>query len=517
MSRPGRRSLSIAAAVAAGLVAPAAANAATYTVAAGGGACGSGGDVACESLSAAAAAVNAGSGGDTINVSPGTYTENPTFSVPAITITGSTAAPGTVVIGTISFTGAGAASVLEKVVVLTPAGGAPGVSVGSASGGLALRDAIVFNAGGAGMEIAGGTANSITRSSVITNGSAANAVDIQTGTSEANLVLDSSIISGGGAGAGISAKTGVGAPVLGSAKPINITGRQITIAGSATAVSLDARDALPLLLLGTPVGSIAATFRDSIVLGGVATQVNTLPPANSATAEFPNTDRTTPADQLFVNAAKKNFHLRAGAPAIDTVPTASSTSPTDVDGQARTNGPASDRGADEFHVGPPPPAPPTGTGAPQNDGTPPAIVISKPKANQKIKLTTTKKRTVTRNGERVTRRTTTRLKRLAIAGTAKDASGVKGVVLTIEKLGTTSTTKCKWFNPAKGIVLRSCKKPPLVLAKLAANGTWTYNVNARRLSAGKYRVIAVGADNSGAFGNSAARGDAIRRFTLTKK
>ena len=516
MSSPGRRSLSIAAAVAAGLVAPAAASAATYTVAAGGGPCGTAGDVACESLSAAAAAVNAGSGGDTINVSPGTYTENPTFSVPAITVTGSTAAPGTVVIGTISFTGAGAASVLEKVVVLTPAGGAPGVSVGSASGGLALRDAIVFNAGGAGVAIAGGTANSITRSSVITNGSAANAVEIQTGTSEANLVLDSSIISGGGAGAGISAKTGVGT-LLGGAKPVNITGRQITIAGSATAVSLDAREASPLLLLGTPVGSIAATFRDSIVLGGVVTQANTLPPANSATAEFPNTDRSTPADQLFVNAAKKNLHLRAGAPAIDQVPTASSTSPTDVDGQGRTNGAASDRGADEFYVGPPPPAPPAGTATPQTDGSAPAIVITKPRANQKIKLSTTRKRTVTRDGKRVTRRTTTRLKRIVISGTAKDASGVKGVVLTLEKLGGTSTTKCKWFNPSKGIVLRSCKKPPLILAKLAANGTWTYNVNARRLSAGKYRIMVVGADNSGAFGNSAKRADAIRRITLTKK
>ncbi|MDQ3675621.1 MAG: hypothetical protein M3401_02275, partial [Actinomycetota bacterium] len=147
------------------LTAPAAAQAATYTVAAGQGTCG-GADLACESLSAAATAVNAGSGGDTINVSPGTYTENPTFSVPAITVTGSSVAPGVVVAGTISFTGAGAPSVLEKVVVIISAGNGAGVSVGSASGGVALRDAIVFSAGGAGMTIGGGVGNSITRSTV---------------------------------------------------------------------------------------------------------------------------------------------------------------------------------------------------------------------------------------------------------------------------------------------------------------------------------------------------------------
>ncbi|MDQ3723095.1 MAG: hypothetical protein M3376_08530, partial [Actinomycetota bacterium] len=74
-----------------------------------------------------------------------------------------------------------------------------------------------------------------------------------------------------------------------------------------------------------------------------------------------------------------------------------------------------------------------------------------------------------------------------------------------------------WFNASKGIVLRSCTKPPLLLAKLAANGTWTYNADARKLSAGRYRIIVLGGDNSGSVGNSASRGDAIRRFTLTKK
>lgn len=510
-----RRSLGLAATTLAVLAVPAAAQAATYRVAAGEGTCDAA-DLTCESLTAAAAAVNAGSGGDTINIGPGTYTESPTFSVAGLTITGSTAGP-VVVAGTINFTGGGAPNVLEKVAILISEGTGPGVNVGSASGGVALRDALVFSAGGAGMAIAGGAGNAITRSTVITNGAAANAVDIVVNASPTTLVADSSILSGGGTGAGISAKTGVGS-LPESDRPVTITGRQITIAGSATAVLLNSSAAAGAPL-GAGVGSITATFTDSIVLGAVSLTRNPgiapLLPANDATANFTNTDRTTPAEQLFVNPAKKNFHLRAGATAIDKVPTASSTSATDVDGQARTNGVASDLGGDEFVAGPPPPAPPATARA--NDGTPPAIAVTTPRANQKIKLSRTRTRTVTRNGRKVTRRTTTRLTRLRIAGTAKDPSGVKGVIVTIQKLGTAAGAKCKWFNASKGIVLRSCTKPPLLLARLAADGTWVYNADARKLSAGKYRIIVLGGDNSGSIGNSASPGDAIRRFELTKK
>ena len=515
MSRLSRRRSSILVATTLAVLAvPAVAQAATYTVAAGEATCG-GADLTCESLTAAAAAVNAGSGGDTINIGPGTYTESPTFSVAGLTITGSTAGP-VVVAGTINFTGGGAPNVLEKVAILISEGTGPGVSVGSASGGVALRDAVVFSAGGAGMAIAGGAGNAITRSTVITNGPAANAVDIRVNASPTTLVADSSVLAGGGTGAGIAAKTGVGS-IPGGAAPVTITGQQITIAGSAAAVSLDASDAIGLL--SGPAGSISSTFSDSIVLGNVVLQkypgVALVSPANDATANFTNTDRTTPAEQLFVNPAKKNFHLLAGATAIDKVPTASSTSATDVDGQPRTNGAASDQGGDEFVAGPPPPAPPAS--APSNDGTPPAIAVTKPRANQKIKLSTTRTRTIRRNGRKVTRRTTTRRTRLRIAGTAKDPSGVKGVIVTIQKLGTAAGAKCKWFNASKGIVLRGCTRPPLLLARLAADGTWVYNANARKLSAGKYRIIVLGGDNSGSNGNSASPADAIRRFELTKK
>ena len=167
------------------------------------------------------------------------------------------------------------------------------------------------------------------------------------------------------------------------------------------------------------------------------------------------------------------------------------------------------------------------------DGAAPTIVITKPTANQRIRLTTktTKTRTVTVNGKKVKRKTTTSKRtRIGFAGTARDKSGVKGVVLTIERISkattsstaakssaATTTKRCAWLDPAKGIVLRSCAKPVLILAKLAKDGTWTYNVKSTiRLSAGLYRVIAAGQDNAGAAGNSAPAKDAIHRFRLVK-
>lgn len=510
-----RRSLTLAATALVTLAAPAAADAATYTVAAGGGACGAG-DLTCESLAVAAGAVAAG---DSVSVSPGTYAEPSDFAVP-VTISG--AAAGVAVTGTITFSGAGASpSVLEKLIVVTSAG--PAVSV-TGPAGVAVRDAALISAADQGMAIANGAGNSITRTAVYSAAAGSAAVLVQPGAAATSLALESSVLSGGSGaeGAGLRVRTGVNS-LPGGAGGATVTGRHVTVAGTAKGIVLDSSAAIGLVAMPA-VGNIAAAISDSIVLGASSAAnypglLTALPlttiPANSATLTFSaNNDRTSTPEALFTNPARRNYHLRAGSPAIDKA-AGPGESPTDIDGQPRTNGPASDLGADEFYPGPPPPAPPAAATA-RTDGTPPAIVIAKPTANQKIKLSTTRKRTVTVDGRRVTRRTTTRLRRLSIRGTAKDPAGVRGVALTIEKLGGTAT-KCKWFNAKKGIVLRSCKKPPLLLAKLAANGTWTYNVDARKLSAGKYRIIVVGADNSGAFGNSAPRGDAIRRFTLTKK
>jgi len=84
-------------------MAPAAASAATYTVAAGAGPCG-GADSGCATIAAAAGAAGAG---DAVQIAPGTYTENATFGAGGVTVTGSTDAPGVVVGGTLTFSGGG--------------------------------------------------------------------------------------------------------------------------------------------------------------------------------------------------------------------------------------------------------------------------------------------------------------------------------------------------------------------------------------------------------------------------
>jgi hypothetical protein len=82
---------------------------------------------------------------------------------------------------------------------------------------------------------------------------------------------------------------------------------------------------------------------------------------------------------------------------------------------------------------------------------------------------------------------------------------------------TAGSKQCKWLDAKRGIVLRSCAKPILLLAKLGADGTWTFSVpSSLKLGAGVYRASAYGSDNSGAFGNSAAATDAMHRFTLAK-
>jgi hypothetical protein len=66
-------------------------------------------------------------------------------------------------------------------------------------------------------------------------------------------------------------------------------------------------------------------------------------------------------------------------------------------------------------------------------------------------------------------------------------------------------------------VLRTGAKPILLLAKLGADGTWTFSVKSTlKLGAGVYRASAYGLDNTGAFGNSAPSKDSVHRFTLTK-
>jgi len=599
MTRATRRRALLAAGIAvAALAAPAAAaQARTYTVAAGGGACG-GTDTSCESLNAAAGAA---AGGDTVQVAPGTYSEAPTFPAAGVTITGSTAAPA-IVTGTITFSGNGSSpSVLEKLIVAPSSAGSPAVGVGGTAG-VAVRDAFLLSSGGAGMAISSGTGNEITRSTVVSGAADGAAVDVQASAAPVGLVLSSSILSGGASGSGLSVRTGVGTLLPGSAADASVTARHVTIAGSANAIALDSSAAAGLL--NSPAGNIAATVTDSIVLGATPQRTNAglapLLPPNTASLAFTRTDQTTPADQLFVNAAKRNFHLRSDAPAIDKGQLTPGDSATDVDGQPREAGAASDLGADEFGNVPPTadfavktPTPRStrpvtfdasassdreagfgggiasyqwifGDGSTEStttptvshtykregsvvvqlivvdrqgassapamvpvkliDGSPPAVVISKPRPNQTIRLQATTTRTVTRDGARRKVRTRKRT-RVGFAGTARDPSRVTAVFLTLQRLSARAkrtsakssaakAKRCTWLDPKRGLVTSACDKPVLIRVAVRSD-KWAYNVPTKvRLGAGSYRVSAYGSDGTGAFGNSAPKRSRVVRFTL---
>ncbi|MEA2233329.1 MAG: hypothetical protein QOD83_3145 [Solirubrobacteraceae bacterium] len=169
-----------------------------------------------------------------------------------------------------------------------------------------------------------------------------------------------------------------------------------------------------------------------------------------------------------------------------------------------------------------------------SDGTPPEVRITKPLANQTLKLVTVTKSSETNNKGKKTTKTTRKRLKLGFAGTAKDSAGVANVVLFIEKLaapsaagqGTTKAkasqaakaSKCAWLDPKRGLIKRSCSRPFFILARLAKDGTWSYNISTqiKQPSAGTYRVIASGVDGTGAAGNSAPAKEAIIRFTLKK-
>jgi hypothetical protein len=596
MPHLGRRHwLTPAAATLAVLAAPAAARAATYTVAAGNGPCGAAADLACGSLAEAAAAASAG---DVFTVAPGTY-DAATFTVPAVTITG---APGVAINGTMTFSGdaPGLPSRLEKVAISQPVGNAPAINV-SGTAGLQLLDAAVVSYNGDGIIITGGTGNAIVRTLVLTGGQVTSAVRVTSvdGTPAKGLLLESSMLVGGGAG--LSANT-ISNALQRAAGDITITARHLTAAGSTNGISLDSSNAASLL--GGPVGNIVANVTDSIALNNKTKRFAGVPP-NRADLNATRTITSGDPQKIFADAPGRNFRLRPGSPAIDVGGFTTGESATDIDGDPRP-GPTTDLGADEFVNSPPVASIVVSTAKPREgqptlldgssstdreakygggiveyrwtfgdgttettttptvlhtykgegaaaaqlvvvdrqgaasapaaarvavgDGVPPAVTIQKPFANQRVKLTTTSTRTVTRNG--VKRKITTRRKaKLTFRGLAQDKSGVGFVVLTLEKLSSNSVSstkrvkasqsaskaQCAWFDAKKGLLKKSCNKPVLIAAKLAQGGVWTYGISTKvkQPSPGLYRISVYAADGSGAFGNSAPAADSVIRFRLT--
>jgi hypothetical protein len=529
MPRTGRRrSLTTAAALLAVLAAPAAAQAATYTVKAGDGPCGAA-DLACGSLADAAAAAAVG---DVFNVSPGTY-GSATFTVGGITIAGS--GLDATVDGSLTFSGAtGGPAKLQKMSVTLPTGSGPAVSVTGAAG-LEVSDAIILGTAGDGLQFHEGTANKVVRSLVVTGGTQTAAVRVLSADSSAAakaLTMDSTLVTGGAAG--LSVDTGNGGALVSAPGGVTVTLHHVTAAGSTNGLVLDASKANPLT--GGPFGNITASVLDSIIQNGtkkaVYAGVPILAPANTVTDTYARTLTSFDSNAVFTDPARRRYKLKAGSPAINAGGFTPGESTTDFDGDDRSAAPT-DQGFDEYVVPPPPPPPPGGPGpggtGGGGDGVAPKVVITKPKLNEKIRLTTktTKTTTVTKKGKKVkVKKTTTKKNKISFAGTATDPSGIGAVAITVQKLATGTdevpatvapTAKCKWLNATKGIVSKACTKPILLLAKTAADGSWTFNVRSSlRLGAGTYRIIAVGVDKSGARGNSASAGEAIHRFTLLK-
>ena len=530
MPRTGRRrSLTTAAALLAMLAAPAAAQAATYTVKAGDGPCGAA-DLACGSLADAATAA---AEGDVFNVSAGKY-GSATFTKGGITITGT--GLDAAVDGSLTFSGAtGGPAKLQKMLVTLPTGSGPSVTVTGAAG-LEISDAVVFGVSGDGVQFHASAANKIVRSVIATGGQETAAVHVLSADASMTpkaLTVESTLMQGGAAA--LSVNTGNGGALVSRPGDVTVTLRHVTAAGATKGLVLDASQANPLT--GGPNGNITASVVDSIIQNGTAKANYPGLPLGIAAA---NTVTDTYARSLtgvfdsalvFVDPVTKKYRLKAGSIAINAGGFTPGESTTDFEGHDRSAAPT-DQGYDEY-VAPPPPAvpppPPGAGGAGSGDGTPPKVVITKPKLNEKVKLSTktTKTVTVTRNGKKVkVKKTTTKKNKIGFAGTATDPSGIAAVAITVQKLATGTeeppatvapTAKCKWLNATKGIVAKSCAKPILLIAKLATDGAWTFNVRSTlKLGAGTYRIIVLGADKSGARGNSATAAEAIHRFTLVK-
>jgi len=344
MSRMGHRRLtSGAAAIAVALALPAAAHAADYTVAPNNGPCMAPGDVACGSLTEAAAAAATG---DVFNVAPAVY-DAATFDEGAITINGQ---PGVTINGTMTFSGAtGGVSKLSKVLVSQNTAAAPGIIVSGAAG-LELSDAAVVSKDGHSVLISAGVPNKIVRSVIATAGAETGAVKVESAdisTIEKGLTIESSLLTGGKAG--LLVQTGGGGPVS-LAGPVNVTLRHVTSAGSTNGLNLDASRAI--VAIGGPAGNITATVIDSIITNGTAKAnypgLPILAPANTVTDTYTRTLREFDQNLVFANAAGRNFRLRSTATAaIDQGGFTAGESMKDLDGEDRP-GPTTDLGADEY-------------------------------------------------------------------------------------------------------------------------------------------------------------------------
>jgi PKD repeat protein len=323
------------------------------------------------------AAVDDQPAGSTITVQ-GAHTEDVTVGkqltivgVDGASLTGTlTATAAGVVVRTLSIASASATPVatsgsggltLAGLAVQRTGGSGPAIDAGGA--GLALTDVIGVNTAGPAVAQSAGEAV-IQRVTLATTDAGSDAVRLTAGASK--LTADSSYLVGGGSAAGLrvaNQTTGLTAP-----GPVAVALRHATVTGGQGVV-LDATKTIT-----QQSGSIDATVTSSIVhdpSSAKGAPAVLLVPAVPVTLAFDHSDTPGVADadrndqatvsntagQYTADTARlfgKNLHLRVDSTAIDKgAAPADGESATDVDGQPRVAGGASDIGADEFVNSPP--------------------------------------------------------------------------------------------------------------------------------------------------------------------
>ncbi|MEA2127092.1 MAG: hypothetical protein QOI80_3874, partial [Solirubrobacteraceae bacterium] len=289
---------------------------------------------------------------DVLVVKPGSYTEDVTIGS---TLTGLTvnADPATVLNGTLTVSANNVT--VDGLTIATFAGTAPSLT---ASGGkLTLTDATVVSFVGTALSLTAGAENLIQRSTIASTEAAGDTSDGVT-QGPAELTVDSSIVFGGAKGAAFRVTT-TGGSAAASLKLNHVT---TTAPATGKAIVLDGTGgSIPL---GT-VGNITLAVASSIVHGASSAAsdpgLSIVRPANAVTASFVSSDATdftgadgqhvagtgnpTPDSDIFGPSKRLKF----GSAVIDKGgPVATGESVTDIDGDPRTDGAATDIGADEF-------------------------------------------------------------------------------------------------------------------------------------------------------------------------
>ena len=173
----------------------------------------------------------------------------------------------------------------------------------------------MIGADGAGLSITNGCANELVRSTVLAAAANGRAVEMQLGASPANLSIDSSVLSGGASGVGLFVKTGVGTLPLGGAGSANVTARHVTIAGAATGdLARFQRCDRPPLAGRQHRRHRAATRSCSAPTRPRRTPACSSCRRTRASLSLTRTDQTSAPDVLFANPGRRNYHLRADAP-----------------------------------------------------------------------------------------------------------------------------------------------------------------------------------------------------------